>query len=391
MNRRIVIIGGVAGGMSAATRARRMNEHARIIVIERGGYISFANCGLPYYIGGAIKDAHKLLVTDPQRVKQRFNIDVRVRHEATGIDRAARTIDVQDLNSGRTFQLEYDKLILAPGAVPIVPAIAHVDAPNVFALRSMDDTRAIDQWIGQRQPRRAVVIGAGFVGLEMVEALHQRGMTVTVVEKMPHPLPPLDEEMAAPIAAELARHDVKLIVGSGLKALEAGSDGLVSAVEVEDGRVIPCDLVVMSIGVRPNVKLAQQAGLRIGSSGAIAVDCVQRTSDPDIYAVGDASEVIHAVTDTAVRIPLAGPANRQGRVAGEHAATGQALPAGKVLGTAIMKLFDLTVGITGLCERAARQAGFAKVDSAYVLPAHHAGYYPGAQQMRIKLVYDHAS
>lgn len=387
---RIVIVGGVAGGMSAATRARRMNEQARITVLEKGGFISFANCGLPYYLAGQIKEESKLLITDPKRVRERFNIDVRTHHEVTRIDRAGKFVEAIDHATGNTLNLPYDKLILAPGASPIIPPIEHVRAPNVFLLRSMEDTRAVEKWLTTNKPRSAVIIGAGFIGLEMAEAMHARDLNVTVVEKAPHALPPLDPEMAAPIAAELARHRVELITGDGLKSFRADNSGLVTAVETETGRVLPADVVMLSIGVRPNVKLAQDAGLTIGASGAIAVDSAQRTNDPEIYAVGDASEVVHGVTAQPTRIPLAGPANRQGRLAGEHAATGSAPPAGKVLGTAIVKVFELSVGITGLNERLARQAGF-DVDVAYVLPAHHAGYYPGAQPMRIKLVYDNSN
>jgi NADPH-dependent 2,4-dienoyl-CoA reductase/sulfur reductase-like enzyme/rhodanese-related sulfurtransferase len=384
---RIVIVGGVAGGMSAATRARRMNEHAHITVLEKGSFISFANCGLPYYLAGQIADERKLLVTDPRSVRDRFNIDVRLHHEVTRIDRTRKFVEVIDHTSGRTMELPYDKLILAPGATPMVPPIGNVRAPNVFLLRSMEDTRAVDAFLKNNHPKSAVIIGAGFIGLEMAEAMYARGLKVTIVEKAPHALPPLDAEMARPITAELERHRIELVVGDGLKSLQAIADRLINVVETESGRLLDADIVMLSIGVRPNVKLAQDAGLTIGASGGIAVDSSQRTSDPDIYAVGDASEVLHGVTGQPARIPLAGPANRQGRLAGEHAAAGAAPPAGKVLGTAIVKLFDLTIGITGLNERAARQAGF-DVDAAYVLPSHHAGYYPGAQPMRIKLVYD---
>lgn len=391
MSIRILIVGGVAGGMSAATRARRMNEAAKITVIEKGGYISFANCGLPYFLSGTIKQESKLLVTDAQRVKERFNIDVLLHHEVMRIDRATKTIEVANLDSGAASTLQYDKLILAPGASAIIPPIAHVKAPNIFLLRSMEDTQAIDRWLSEHKPKSAVIIGAGFIGLEMAEAMHQRGLKVTVVEKAPHALPPLDPEMASPVSETLKRFGSELIAGDGLKLLHAGNEAgnaLVHAVETETGRVIPADIVLLSIGVRPNIKLAQDAGLMIGTSGAIAVDAMQRTThDPDIYAVGDASEVIHGVTGQPTRIPLAGPANRQGRLAGEHAATGSAAPGGKVLGTAIVKVFDINVGITGLSERAATAAGF-DVDTAYVLPSHHASYYPGAESMRIKLIYE---
>lgn len=386
---RIVIVGGVAGGMSAATRARRMNEQAEIIVLEKGGYISFANCGLPYYLGGQIQQEKKLLVTTPPQVAARFNIDARVHQEVTHIDRANRQVTVRDLKQNRTYTLAYDKLILATGATPIIPRIEHVHAPNVFLLRSMEDTEAVRDWLERQQPRSVAIVGAGFIGLEMAEAMHHRGLHVTVIEKASHALPPLDAEMAVPVHAELKRHGVELITGTGLASLEATGEH-VGAVVLEDGRRIEADMVLLSIGVRPNTKLAADAGLEIGPTGGIVTDEVQRTSDPDIYAVGDAVQVVHGVTGQAARIPLAGPANRQGRTAGEHAATGQAPPSGRVLGTAIVKVFDLTVATTGLSERDARRHGY-DLDTAYVVPSHHAGYYPGAEPMRIKLVYEAAS
>jgi NADPH-dependent 2,4-dienoyl-CoA reductase/sulfur reductase-like enzyme/rhodanese-related sulfurtransferase len=389
----IVIIGGVAGGMSAATRARRMNEHASITVLERGGFISFANCGLPYYLAGRITDEAKLLVTTPERVRQRFNIDARVRQEVKRIDPDEKEVEVFDRDTGQTYTLPYHKLILAPGATPVVPPIDHIRAPNVFLLRSMEDAQRLQRWLAERRPAAAVVVGAGFIGLEMAEALRERGLAVTVIEKAPHALPPLDPEMAVPVAEELAANGVRLIAGTGLKALhpranDDGTDGdLVGRVETEDGTLIHADLVLLSVGVRPDVGLAADAGLRLGHTGAIAVDAHQRTSDRDIYAVGDACETAHGVTGLAARVPLAGPANRQGRLAGEHAATGTSPPADKVFGTAIVRVFGLSVGVTGLNEQAAWHAGYA-ADVAYVTAPHHASYYPGAKPLRIKLVYE---
>jgi len=385
----IVIIGGVAGGMSAATRARRMNENAKIIVLEKGGFISFANCGLPYYLNGRIDSEDKLLITTPANVHKRFNIDARVHHEAISIDRANRQVKVLDHATGQTYALAYDKLILAPGAAPVIPPIDHVRLPNVFVLRSVEDTRAIRQWLDERQPKSAVLVGAGFIGLEMAESLRDRGLAVTLVEKSSHVLPPLDTEMALPVTAELRNHGVTVTTGIGLKALEA-ADGLVNVVILENGQRVPADIVLLSIGVRPNTGLASAAGLTIGKSGGIAVDACQRTSDPDIYAVGDACEVVHGVTNQHLRIPLAGLANRQGRLAGEYAATGSAPAAGKGLGTAIVQVFGLSVAITGLGETAATAAGFS-ADSAFILPSHHAGYYPGAKQLRLKLIYDNTT
>lgn len=385
---RIVIVGGVAGGMSAATRARRVNEDASITVLEKGGFISYANCGLPYYIDGRIAPSQKLLLTTPQAVASRYNIDARVGHKALRIDRQRKMVAVQEVAGGREYELPYDKLILALGANPIIPAIDHVAAPNVFVVRAVEDIIATDAWIKGEGAKKAVVVGAGYIGLEMAETLRHAGLDVTVIEKMPHPLPIQDPEMVAPIRTALAGAGVELITGDGLKALQAqGAGGRVTAVQTESGKTIPADLVILSIGVRPNIALAQSAGLDIGQSGAVKVDEYQRTSDADIYAVGDMAEVIHGVTGQATRIPLAGPANRAGRLAGEHAAAGRSAPAGQVLGTAIVQVFDIACGITGLSEAAARRAGL-DVDTAYVLPANHASYYPGAKQMRLKLVYE---
>jgi NADPH-dependent 2,4-dienoyl-CoA reductase/sulfur reductase-like enzyme/rhodanese-related sulfurtransferase len=382
----IVIIGGVAGGMSAATRARRMNEQAKITVVERGGYISFANCGLPYYLAGRIKTRDKLLVTTAAAVKKRFNIDALTRHEAVRIDREKRQAEVRDLETGRTLALPYDKLIIATGASAIVPPIEHVRSPNVFLLRSMEDTLATEAWLKERQPKRVAIVGAGFIGLEMAEAMKDLGLEVTVIEKAPHALPPVDAEMAQMVHEELAKNGVKLITGVGMASLRA-ENGLVTGVGLENGEIVDADMVLLSIGVRPNTRLATEAGLKLGASGGIEVDASQRTSDPDIYAVGDVTEVLHGVTTKSVRVPLAGPANRQGRTAGEHAATGSAPPSAKVMGTAIVQVFGLSIGVTGLSERDAKRNGL-EVDTAYVLPNHHAGYYPGAQPMRLKLIYE---
>lgn len=384
---KIVIVGGVAGGMSAATRARRCNEHAQITVIERSGNISFANCGLSYFLDGRIAPKEKLLLTNPKAVAARYRIDARVHQEVLAIDRAAKKVTVRRLDEPSEYTLEYDKLILAPGATPIVPPVANARAANVFLVRNMEDILAADGYIKATKPTRAVVIGAGYIGLETADALTHAGMQVTIIEKADHPLPLMDAEMAGSIATELASNGVTLIAGDGLKELQADEKGIVHTVITESGAKLSADLVVMSIGGRPNADLAKSAGLKIGLSGAIAVDAFQRTSDPDVYAVGDAAEVVHEVTGKATRIALAGPANRGGRLAGEHAATGTSAQAARVLGTSIMQIFSLAAGMTGLSESAAKAAGFDP-DCAYVLPNDHAGYYPGAKQMRIKLVYD---
>ena len=383
---KIVIVGGVAGGMSAATRARRCNEDAQITVLERGSYISFANCGLPYYLDGRIAPKEKLLLTHPGAVASRYKIDARVGQEVMTIDRPGKRVQVKDLLTSQTYWLAYDKLILAPGANAIVPPLPNIDARNVFGVRSVDDIVAIEAYIQSAGAKSVVIVGAGYIGLEMADAMTSAGLSVTLLEKAADPMPMMDHDLVSLVREELQKHNVGLITGDGLAALNGDGDR-VREVVTESGRRLPADLVILSIGVRPNVSLAQSAGLQLGVTGAIQVDGYQRTSDPDIYAVGDAAEVTHGVTGLPARIPLAGSANRAGRLAGQHSATGQSPAAGKVLGTAIVQVFDLAAGMTGLSESAAIKAGF-DADSAYVLPTHHAGYYPDAQQMRLKLVYD---
>lgn len=389
---RIVIVGGVAGGMSAATRARRMNEAAEIIVLERNGFVSFANCGLPYYIGGKIEEEEKLLLTGPIQLASRFRIDARVGHEVLAIDRAARKVQVKA--GDQLYWLPYDKLILATGANPILPKV-DPQLRNVFVLRSVEDTRAIKEYLSVHQPKRALIAGAGFIGLEMAESLHGLGLSLTIVERSPHVLAPMDFEMSAAVDRTLRQHGIRVFTNVAIDEIRSASTGAtaaghLAAVHLADGRLEEADLVIVSIGVRPNVGLASAAGLTIGKSGGVSVDDFQRTSDPDIYAVGDMTEVHHGVTDGVLRIPLAGPANRQGRLAGEHAATGQSAPAGRPLGTAIVQVFTTNAAMTGLSERAAKAAGF-DCDTAYAYPNHHAGYYPGAQPMRLKLVYEKGS
>lgn len=384
--RKIVIVGGVAGGASAATRARRMNEPARIIVFEKGEYVSFANCGLPYHIGGRIPARGKLLLATPASLSKAFNIDVRTRHEVLRIDRPARRVEVLNLATGERFWEPYDTLILSPGAVPIVPPWRGVDLPNVFTLRDVPDMDRIKAFVETQRPAEAVVIGAGFIGLEMVEALVERGIKVTVVEQQPQVLPPLDPEMAREIEAVLKSRGVELRLGATVENLVSG-ENRVTAVRLGDGQDLPADLVLISIGVRPMVKLAADAGLALGPTGGIAVNERLETSDPAILAVGDAAETIFGVTGQVVRIPLAGPANRNGRLAGERAALGDAPRATPVAGTAIVGLFGRTAGMTGLSAKAARKLNVPHAVS-YAIRSQHAGYYPGAEPMILKLVYN---
>lgn len=386
MSETIVIIGGVAGGMSAAARARRMNEHAKIVVLERTGHISFANCGLPYYVSGKIQSESSLYLTTPERVWSRFRIEARVHHEVTRIDRPARVVEGKNLLTGDTFSLSYDKLVLAPGASPIIPDLPGMQSENLFVLRNVEDTLRLTRYLDEKRPQRAVVVGAGFIGLEMVEALSERGLKVTLLEKAPHALPVLDEAMAGWVEAELQQHGVTQRFGSGLSQLVTAGERI-EAVVTEAAERIETDLVLLSMGVRPNLGLARLAQIELGQSGGIEVDSFQRTSDPYIYAVGDAVEVVQSLTGLRTRIPLAGAANRQGRSLGQRVATGSAPASGKIAGTAVVRVFGLDVAITGLSPKAAQAAGY-QVDTAILHPNDHASYYPGASPIHLMLVYD---
>jgi len=386
MGRRIVIVGGVGAGASAATRARRLDEQAEITFFEKSGYVSFANCGLPYYVGGIIANRDKLLVQTPDKLYRRFRIDARVRHEVTAIDRAAKRVRGMNLATGEPFEQPYDKLILCPGADAVVPRITGTDAANVFVLRNMEDTDAIYGYLAQNTTQSAVIVGAGFIGLEVAEALVHRGVHVDVVELLNQVMAPLDADMAAVVAGHVREHGVGLHLGSGLESLET-SAGRVRAVVLQNGSRIQADMVLLSIGVRPNSRLAAEAGLAVGERGGIRVNASLQTSDPDILAAGDAVEIVHGVNGQPTLIPLAGPANKHGRLAGEIAVTDVVRPAARVFGTAIVKVFDLTVASTGFSMKAAARSGLA-ARHATIYRAQHASYYPGATPMRIKIVYD---
>lgn len=381
-----VIVGGVAGGASAATRARRLNEHAEIVMFEKGEHVSFANCGLPYHIGGQIESRDKLLLTSPELFQTRFRIDARVRHEVVRIDRAGKCVEVVNHATGERFREPYDKLILTPGARPVVPPWQGVRASNVFTLRDVTDMDRIKAWVDGHSSGRAVVVGAGFIGLEMVECLVERGMQVAVVELLEQIMPPLDIEMAREMEESIRARGVELYLDTSVEDLLPEGDH-VRGVRLNDGRELPADLVLISIGVRPNTELAEEAGLKIGESKAIAVNGFLQTNDPDIYAVGDAAEVVHGVTGQSMRIPLAGPANRNGRLAGGHAVGMESGEAHSVLGTAIVGVFGKAAALTGLSSKAARRAGIA-CEAVYAIRGHHAGYYPGAEQMVLKLIFD---
>jgi NADPH-dependent 2,4-dienoyl-CoA reductase/sulfur reductase-like enzyme/rhodanese-related sulfurtransferase len=380
---KLLIVGGVAGGASAAARARRLSEDAHIVLFERGPDVSFANCGLPYYLGGEITERDRLLVVTPERLRTRYKLDVRVRTSVEAIDRAAKKVRVRDLASGREYEESYDKLILAPGAAPIRPPLPGIDLPGVFTLRNLQDMDRIKAKLDQGV-RQAVVVGAGFIGLELVENLVRRGVTTTVVELQDQVLPPFDKEMTTPLAERLAAKGVSLLLGQSAEAFEQAPDGLV--VRLKSGQRLPAQLIVLGVGVRPENKLAVDAGLEVGPRGGIRVNEHLQTSDPDIYAVGDAIEVKDFVTGEPTQVPLAGPANRQGRIAADHIFGRDARYRG-TQGTAIVRVFERTAALTGASEKVLRRAKrpYRKV---YVHPTHHAGYYPGAEVMTLKLLFD---
>jgi NADPH-dependent 2,4-dienoyl-CoA reductase/sulfur reductase-like enzyme/rhodanese-related sulfurtransferase len=381
---KILIVGGVAGGASAATRARRLNENARIIMLEKDSYVSFANCGLPYHLGGVIQDRAKLLVAKPEMFNKRFDIEVRVRHEALAIDRAKKTVRIRDHVAGTEYDESYDKLILAPGAAPLIPDVPGVRAQGVHSLRNIED---MDRILAQLPSvKQVAVVGAGFIGLEVAEQLKERGLDVTLIEKVGQVLPPLDAEMSEPLRRELLRQGIRLISGSGFTAIRE-SAGKATGVVLEDGVTVEADLVILGLGVRPYNQLAVAAGLGVGATGGILTDEYQRTADQDIYAVGDAAEYLIGTTGQRGRIPLAGIANRTGRLVGEHAATGKSAKAPAAWGTAIIKVFGLGAGIAGDSLKSALKRG-VQARAVHITANHHAGYYPGAKSLTLKLVYE---
>lgn len=384
MPRRVLIIGGVAGGASAAARLRRLDETAEIVLYDRGPHVSFANCGLPYYVGDVISDERKLIVASRELFRDRFRIDVLTEHEALAIDRAAKTLRVRDLRGGTERDEPYDALVLSPGAAPIRPDAPGMDLPGVFVVRTIPDTRRIRSWLAEKAGREAIVVGGGFIGLEMAENLAHRGLRVTIVEKLPQVMPPLDAEMAVPIAEHLRARGVILRLGEGMSRIDRAGDRLVVATDT--GGRIEADLVVLAIGVRPESQLAQAAGLAIGRRGGVVVDDHMRTSDPSIYAVGDVIEVRDVVVGQETVLPLAGPANREGRIAAE-AIAGRGTRFRGVQGTAIVGVMGLAAGSTGASEKGLRRAGVTDYGVVYLHPGHHASYYPGAKRIHLKLIF----
>ena len=387
---RILIVGGVAGGASCAARARRMSEKAEIIMFERGPYVSFANCGLPYYVGDVIPDERDLLIATPELFKERFNIEVRVRSEVRSIDRQKHEIEVRNGETGEVYREKYDALVLAPGAAPVRPPLPGIDLPGIFSLRTIPDSRQIREQIAGRKAKWAVVVGGGFVGLETTENLVRRGLSVTIVEMLPQVMPPIDPEMAAPIQEHLAANGVSLRLGDAVAGFEQGpGENMISVITKSGGRYV-CDMVLLAIGVRPETKLARDAGLEIGGLGGIRVDDQMRTSDRRIWAVGDAVEVRDFVSGDWSLFPLAGVANRQGRIAAD-VILGRGARFRGVQGTVVCKVFDITVAATGMSEKSLnrrkprdREQHYEKI---YLHPGHHVNYYPGAKPITMKLIF----
>lgn len=381
---RILIIGGVAGGASAAARARRLSEDAEIVLFERGEAISFANCGLPYHIGGAIADRDRLLVQTPESFRRRFGVDVRTRCEATRIDRERKEVTVKNLATGAETRERYDRLILSPGAVPVRPPIPGIELAGIYTLRTLADMDAIKAAVDRGGLPSAAVIGGGFIGLEMAEALRKRGLQVSLVEMAPQVMVALDPEMAAPLHQHLRQQGVDLRLGRAVTGFQPEAAGGLS-VSLNSGETLSCRLAVLAIGIKPETRLAREAGLALGARGGIRVDEHMRTDAPDIYAVGDTVETEDLVGGVSTLLPLAGPANRQGRIAADNI-FGRRSVYRKSQGTAIVKVFELTAGTTGLNEKNLKRLGRA-YEKIYVHPASHAGYYPGAHPLNLKLLF----
>ena len=381
---KVVIVGGVAGGATAAARIRRLDEGAQIVVFERSGYVSYANCGLPYYIGGVITDPEELTLQTPESFWQRFRVDMRVRHEVTAIHPEKKAVTVRNLDTGTEFEERYDKLLLSPGARPTQPPLPGVACDRLFTLRTVEDTFRIREFVTRQRPRSAILAGGGFIGLELAENLRELGLEVTIVQRPRHLLSQLDPEMAAFLHAELRQHGVRLMLGHSVEGFAPAEGGV--EVLLKDEAPLRADMVVLAIGVTPDTALAKSAGLELGVKGSIVVNERMETSLPDIYAVGDAVQVRHAVSGLPAHIALAGPANKQGRIAADNICGGDSRYSGSQ-GSCVLKLFALTAAATGLTETAARQAGIG-CNKVYLAPASHAGYYPGGQTMTMKVLFE---
>lgn len=388
MSKKVLIVGGVAGGASAAARLRRLDETAEIVLFEKGEYISFANCGLPYYIGGAIEQRSALLVQTPAAMKARFNLDIRVKSEVVAINKESKSVRVKNHENGSEYEENYDVLVLSPGSVPLRPPIPGIDSPNVYSLWNIPDTDAVKAHVLDRSPKKAIVIGGGFIGLEMAENLHDLGIEVAVVEMANQVMAPIDFEMATQVHNHMRQKGVNLYLGDGVKSFE-DKDGK-TTVHLQSGLALEADMVMLSIGIRPQSELAKAAGLALNERGGIVVDEYLKTSDPSIYAIGDAVEVVDFMGGFKTMIPLAGPANKQGRICADNI-DGRMLPYKGTQGTSIAKVFDLSVASTGMNEKTLKRIGKEMGKDYLVSITHsksHAGYYPGSTMMAIKLIFE---
>ncbi|MFQ9316724.1 DsrE/DsrF/DrsH-like family protein [uncultured Dysgonomonas sp.] len=381
---KILIIGGVAGGATAAARLRRMDENAQIILFERGEYVSYANCGLPYYIGGTISERDRLFVQTVDGFINRFNIDIRVRSEVTSVDLNDKTVKVHDIAANRDYTESYDKLIISTGAEPIKPLMPGIEDSRIFSLRNVPDMDKIKSYINQHKPRRAVVIGGGFIGLEMVENLHDAGLDITLIEKSNQVMAPIDFSMASIVHRHLIQKNVSLLLEEGVAQFESIEDGI--NVVLESGGKVTADMVILSIGVRPEVKLAKDAGLQLGSMGGIKVDDYMQTSDSSVYALGDATEVLNPIINKHTLVPLAGPANKQARIVADNILEGNKYIYKGTIGTSITKVFDLTVAAAGASSKLLNREKIEHI-SSYTHGSSHAGYYPEALPLSIKIIF----
>ena len=381
---KVVIVGGVAGGATAAARIRRLDEQAEIVVFERSGYISYANCGLPYYIGGVIEDPEELTLQTPESFFSRFRVHMKVHHEVTAIHPDQKSLTVKDLETGATFEESYDKLLLSPGAKPVIPDLPGIDSSKLFTLRTVEDTFRIKEFVDRNKPKSAVIVGGGFIGLEMAENLRHLGMEVTIVQRPKQLMNPFDSDMASFIHSEVRKHGVKLALGYTVEGFQETVSGV--KVLLKDCDPITADMVVLAIGVTPESTLAKEAGLSLGIKGSILVNDRMETSKPDIYAVGDAVQVKHFVSGQDTLIALAGPANKQGRIAADNICGGDSHYLGSQ-GSSVIKVFDMTAASTGINETNAKKAGIS-VDTVILSPMSHAGYYPGGKVMTMKVVFE---
>ena len=384
---RVVIVGAVAAGLSAASRAKRAVPGTEVIVLEESEFVSVSLCNLPYYISGEVKGRESLIAVPLESLKRERGLDVRIRHKALGISPTSKTVTCKDLEADREYELRYDKLVLATGAVPVVPRLSGTDARNVFVLHSIPDAEAIREHLQQRGARNAVVVGGGFIGLEMAEAFAKRGLSVTIVEMLPNVLGTMDDEITSVVQDHLRAQGVTLVLNSPLRSIEVGEDGLARAV-VAGSREYPADVVLLSVGVRPRVEIAREAGIRLGQTGAIATDWKQKTSEESIFAAGDCCETRDVVTDRMVYVPLGTTANKQGRVAGENAAGGYATFRG-IVGTTIARSFEISFGRAGLTQKEAKALGL-EFETVVINAKSRASHYPGSETIRIKLVFERA-